>query len=202
MKYITTSGNGHFKYLNHNNRLYAISINRDTSPVLNIIKNKYFKPKSTRLSAVEESLFQDDMEADKIQSKEYVDLFFSSNIWKKFIINPGTIKFNDPESHRKLIDLVFCVDYNQKSTISKIKFDEDGVLSTLNIHEIKNSFMSFFSEDSFGKLIISIPLSNVKDYVASPDWIAFRMINNAIYIHGKNDSRILDSYLELFNNYN
>jgi len=82
MKYITTSGNGHFKYLNHNNRLYAISINRDTSPILNIIKNKYFKPHSTRLSAVEESLFQDDMEANKVQSKEYVDLFFSSNIWK------------------------------------------------------------------------------------------------------------------------
>jgi hypothetical protein len=141
------------------------------------------------------------MEANEIQSKEYVDLFFNSDIWKKFIINPGTIKPNDPESHRKLIDLVFCVDYNQKSTVSKINFDENGVLSTLNIHETKNSFMSFFSEDSFGKLITSIPLSNVKDYVASPDWIAFRMINNTIYVHGKNDPRILDSYLELFNNY-
>jgi hypothetical protein len=201
MKYITTSGNGHFKYLNHNNRLYAISINRDTSPVFNIIKNKYFKPKSTRLSVVEESLFQDDMEANRIQSKEYVDLFFSSNIWRKFIINPGVIKSNDPESHRRMIDLVFCVDYNQKTTISKINFDESGVLSALNIHEIKNSLMSFFSEDSFGKLIYSIPLLNVKDYVASPDWIAFRMINNTIYIHGKNDPRILESYLELFNNY-
>jgi len=201
MSKITSSANNHFKYITFKSRVYALSVNRDYSSVFDILIKKYLKNSSSK-EKLNEIMFKMDIWDGNIHSDEFIELFFDSKLWKKFIINTGTINTSSIESLRKLIDLVFCVDCNYKSTTSSIKYDTNGINCTLNIFEKKSNFSSFFTGNQIGPLISSIPISNIKDYVASPDWIALRMINNEITIHGKFDSRIDDRiYNDFMRNY-
>jgi hypothetical protein len=201
MNKITSSGNNHFKYIKSNSRLYALSMNNDYSVIFDILVKRY----SGRVLApgsLDRVMFEMDVWDGGEYSEEFIKLFFESNLWRKFIINTGTINSNSIESLYRFIDLVFCVDYNYGSTISKINYDKDGLNSTLNIFTKKSKLISYFGGGDYGDQISSIPISNIKDYVGSPDWIAIRMINNNIITHGKVDSRLNDQiYNDFIKNY-